>query len=79
VLDGKFIQDHITDDRKMTLIAVETSVKATSETRFDEMKVINENEEDEESKDGNPQQGEEADKSRTPNSYDDEHNSKCII
>lgn len=49
VLAGKFIQDHIKDDRKMTLMAVETSNKTTLEvSHFDEMKAIDENNEEEE-------------------------------
>jgi hypothetical protein len=55
VLEGKFIQDHIKDDRKMTLIAVETRKSDILGRNFDVMKVIDENEEDdeEESKAGN--------------------------
>lgn len=46
VLEGQFIQDHIKDDRKMTLIAVETN--AALMLINDEMKAIDENEEEEE-------------------------------
>ena len=44
VLEGKFIQDHIKDDRKMTLLAVETSTVLSSESHLEE---IDENEEEE--------------------------------
>lgn len=34
-MDGKFVQDHIRDDRKMTLMAVETQCKNYSEEMMD--------------------------------------------
>jgi hypothetical protein len=56
VLEGKFIQDHIKDDRKMTLIAVETKKIDSSENNFEEMKAIDENAEEEEEEESKSRQ-----------------------
>lgn len=34
IMEGKFIQDHIQHDRKMTLMAVETSVPSSDEVNI---------------------------------------------